>query len=400
MKFICGLVLSSTLWCALLSAEMAIEDRMLDLEAQLAILKGELEATNSVALQERPNAFNPVISAVADFVGQYGFGFKPSHHDDKKHDHGDHHHHDHDFKNGVLVREIEFEFRGDIDPYADALIALAVEPHGFDHVDIHLEEAFARLKLFGTATKLGRFRTAIGRIGRVHLHNIPQITYPLAMRAFLGNEGYSSQGFSFNTMWNPAEKTALSFFVEGTILNRLPMQEKGAEKMPQAIGHLWWHQELNPFHYLDVGGSALLGRKGKEGSGAFWLFGGDVHYSYVPAGYGQDPLFLLGNEFYAANPVSFGRWPLGNFTWSQVRLFDGTFAGVRYDIAPQEEDLISFQHGLGAYFTYYTSEFLRFRFGYEHVMPSIRSFDGDHRFMLSMLFVLGSHPVEPYFVNR
>jgi hypothetical protein len=177
------------------------------------------------------------------------------------------------------------------------------------------------------------------------------------------------------------------------------MQEKGAEKMPQAIGHLWWHQELNPFHYLDVGASGLLGRKGKEDSGAFFMLGGDVHYSYVPAGYGQNPIFLLGSEVYAANAGT-GRWPIGTFAWAQARVIGSSFVGVRYDLAPQEEELTKFQHGLGGYITHYTTEFLRFRLGYEHVMPTIASFSGDHRFMLSMLFVLGSHPVEPYFVNR
>ena len=393
------LLILSGLWCwsALASNSLTTEDRLLELDAQIATLKTDLAATHSLAVQERPSAFNPMISVVGDFIGQYGFGFNKTDHE-HDHAHGDHNH-GHEFHNGVLAREIEFEFRGEVDPYADAMVALAIAPHSLDHVDIHLEEAYARLKLFGLITKVGRFRTAIGRMGRIHLHNIPQITYPLAMRAFLGDEGYGSQGLSLNTAFTPSARTAVNVFVEGTTLNRLPMQGKGAEKMPQAIAHLWWHQELLPFHYLDIGASTLLGRKGKENSGAFWLLAGDVHYSYVPAGIGQNPQFLAGSEFFTANAGA-GRWPLGNFTWVQTRVFDSSFVGARYDIAPQENELTKFQHALGGYVTHYTTEFLRFRFGYEHVMPTIASFNGDHRFMLSMIFILGSHPVEPYFINR
>lgn len=374
---------------------MDLNDRIYDVEAQVSSLKADMATTKALAEQERPNAFNPSISVVGDFVGQYGYGVKKH-----EHSHDDGHGHAHGFNNGVMAREIEFEFRADVDPYADALIALALEAQSIDHIDIHLEEAYARLKPFGFMAKLGRFRTAVGRMSRIHLHNIPQITYPLAMQAFLGPEGFSSQGISLNYVFNPSSSSAITLFLEGVMLNKLPMQEKGAEKMPSAVGHLWWHQELAPFHYLDVGVSSLLGRKGKAGSGRFWLVGGDVHYSYLPTGYGQNPLFLLGSEVYSANATTSGRWPIGNFTWAQIRLIGSSFFGVRYDLAPQETNLQNFQHAMGGYLSYYTSEFLRFRAGYEHVMPTLSSFNGDHRFMLSMIFILGSHPVEPYFVNR
>lgn len=410
----------SLIWAALalagnLSAEdLALDARLMDLEAQVDILQTELRATKSLAEQERPSAFNPSISVIGDIIGQYGHGFaEPKDHDHAHdHAHGAHHHeghsHDHDFQNGVLVREVEFEFRGDIDPWADALVVLAVHQPKFNEFEIHLEEAYARLKQWpglnyaplGIQVRAGRFKTAIGRMNRIHMHNIPQITYPLAMRTFLGDEGFASQGLSLNATYPISQHSALTLFVEGVMGSRLPMQGKDAAQVPSGIAHAWWHQELAPAHFLDIGASSLLGRKGKAGSGLFWLMGGDVHYSYLPAGYGQNPVFLLGSEIYAANKVVKNSWPIGNFTWAQVRLMGSSFLGARYDLAPQEHALNKFQHALGAYIGFYTTEFLRFRFGYEHVMPSIKSFAGDHRYMLSMNFVLGSHPVEPYFVNR
>lgn len=377
-----------------------VDERLLDVEAQVATLKTDLDATKSLAEQERPSAFNPSISVIFDVLGQHGIHVpvKPK----KAHSH------DHGFSNGVNVRELEFEFRGGIDPWADALAVVAIEQHESNHFDVGIEEAYARLKKwpgldfapFGIEIRAGKFKTALGRMNRIHLHNIPQITYPLALRVFLGDEGYASQGLSLNSSWAFSSSSALSWSLEGVMGNKLPMQDKGAKDMPSAIAHAWWHQELTPAHFLDVGTSSLVGRNGEAGSGVFWLMGGDIHYSYLPTGYGQNPIFLAGSEIYAVNKNVNGRWPLGNFTWLQTKMIGSSFVGLRYDVAPQEEELNKFQHAIGAYVGLYTTEFMRFRVGYEHVMPDINSFAGDHRMMLSMNFILGSHPVEPYFANR
>lgn len=380
-------------------AEMPLEDRILDLEAQVEALKEESRSAKALAEQEKPSAFNPRISVIGDVLGQYGHNVE-----EKPASGNEHAHH---FQNGLMVRELEFEFRGEIDPWADALVAVAIEQHAFNHIDIHLEEAYARLKKlpgfdvapFGMTLRAGKFKTAIGRMNRIHLHNAPQITYPLAMKVFLGDEGFASQGLSLNSTVAINSTSALTWTLEGVTGSKLPMQREKANKIPMGIAHLWWHQELNSTNYLDFGFSSLIGRKGKEDSGVFSLLGGDVHYSYLPHGYGQNPVFLAGSEIYAANALE-DKWPIGNFTWLQSKLWGSSFAGIRYDVAPNETKFDEYQHALGAYVGFYTTEFLRFRLGYEHVMPKLNSFDGDHRIMLSMNFILGSHPVEPYFANR
>lgn len=405
--WVAGLALASLV--VLADNNVSTQEKILDLESQLAIVKADAETAKALASQERASAFNPSISVVGDVMGQVGFNMGHHDHDHSKDDKAHDHEHGHEFHNGVMVRSVEFEFRGSVDPFADALVVVGLEPHGFHHVDVHLEEAFARLKKwpflgfapFGAEVKFGKFKTAFGRMNRIHLHNIPQITYPLAVKAFLGEEGYAAPGVSLNVGRNIGSSTALNLFLEGVFLSRLPLQEKGAEKMPTGIAHLWWHQALNESHNLDVGFSNLLGRKGKKGSGTFYMVGGDIHYSYVPGGAAQNPLFLLGNELFSANASESGkRWPIGNFTWAQVHLGHASFLGVRYDLAPKEEELLSMNHALSAYLSHYTTEFLRLRLGYEHVMPELNSFKGDHRVMLNMIFILGSHPAEPYFINR
>ena len=47
-----------------------------------------------------------------------------------------------------------------------------------------------------------------------------------------------------------------------------------------------------------------------------------------------------------------------------------------------------------------TSEFLRFRLGYEHTDSDIATLDGLDSFFLELAFVFGAHPIDPYWVNR
>jgi len=389
------------------------DERLLDLEAQVASLKNELNSVKDMAGQVRANIFNPSISVIGDLMGQYGFDPNAKKQGAQAHHHtpGDDHDHDHtgEFKNGVFVREIEIALSGAIDPWADAFLGVAVHQHGVGGGwNIHVEEAYARLKQWpglnyaplGIEIKAGLFKTAIGRMNRMHLHNVPQVTFPLALRTFLGDEGYSAPGLSLSTSFALAPKSALSIYLEGVMGAKVKMQKKGAKEAPNGIAHVWFHQELADGHYLDLGASALLGRRGAKNTGLFTLLGGDVHYSYTPSGFGQDPIFLFGGEIFAAHTKTNSPWALGGFTWAQTKLIGSSFFGLRWDVSPHDVHDLELQHALGAYVGYYTTEFLRFRLGYEHVMPKLNSFAGDHRFMLSMNFVLGTHPVEPYFVNR
>lgn len=379
------------------------DERLYDLEARVEILQNELAATKALAGQVHNNVFNPSISVVADILGQYRFNVGK--HDHNHQHHGPDHHHDHNHS-GLMVRELELEFSADIDPTAKARVMLGIATD-FDHVDLHVEEAYLQfnqlpvLSRLGVTTKIGQIKSSFGRVGRQHLHHIQQIDFPMAMKTFLGSEGYSAPGVSLHRSFSPTSKTAFNVFLEALFLKHVPMQSDGAEKIPNALAHVWWYQELAPYHNLDVGLTGLLGRAGKKGSGAFFMTGADLHYSYIPPGYGANPLFLFGSELYLSNKkTTGGRWPLGNFTWAQIRLWGASFFGARYDLAPHVPDYDHMQHAASIYLTYYSSEFLRYRLGYEHVMPKLNSFDGEHRVMLSLIFVMGSHPTEPYFVNR
>jgi hypothetical protein len=53
-----------------------------------------------------------------------------------------------------------------------------------------------------------------------------------------------------------------------------------------------------------------------------------------------------------------------------------------------------------AYASYYTTEFLRFRLGFEHRQSDFAEQNDINTILLEINFVFGSHPTEPYWVNR
>lgn len=377
-----------------LSEELPLEARVFDAEAQINLMQNDVNELKNLANQEKSNAFNPNISLSVDMLGQYGFLKKEEHVEENADEHDDDHVHEHGFKNGFLIREVELEFKADIDPFAYGLVSLAVEQEKTSKFVLHLEEAYAKFNWF----KLGRFKSSFGRNNQMHLHALPQINRPLALKNFLGDEGLFSQGFSISNNLPLANNHSLLFSLEGMILTKTPKQKKGAEKYPSNLARIWWHSNYDA-HYIDLGLSNFLGAKGKK-EGIFDLLGADFHYSLKPTYLGPEPLLLFGHEsFLAFLGKNSKEWQYGNFSWSQLRILANTFLGVRYDLSPLEEKT-SLSHALSLTLSYYTSEFLRFRLGIEHFMPKLDSFDGDYLCMFNVVFIMGSHPQDPYIVNR
>jgi len=129
------------------------------------------------------------------------------------------------------------------------------------------------------------------------------------------------------------------------------------------------------------------------------VYGLDANYKWKPFLQGDKHSFLLGGEFYLApkemsdKKIAYG---LGGFGFAQYQFNQWLYLGVRYDYRHAFNDV---GHAAGAFLTYYTTEFLRFRLGYE-VVADIGFSNPKNNVMLEVNFVFGSHPVEPYWVNR
>ena len=83
-----------------------------------------------------------------------------------------------------------------------------------------------------------------------------------------------------------------------------------------------------------------------------------------------------------------------------TKLDQNLYVGVRYDWLEELADASQETQTLGAFVTYYTTEFLRFRVGLEHNWSDLAELDGSDTGFVELNFIYGSHPAEPYWVNR
>jgi hypothetical protein len=145
-------------------------------------------------------SFNPNISVIGDFLGQYtsheNEGDRP---DDE-----------------FIFRELEIDFSGMLDPYARADVVVSVERHfeeedEHEHEDEHegprghthshgfavdLEEAYltALTLPYGLQARAGRMREPFGKVNQVHLHALPWVNYPLMIQNYFGDHGLIGDG--------------------------------------------------------------------------------------------------------------------------------------------------------------------------------------------------------------
>jgi hypothetical protein len=318
-----------------------------------------------------------------------------------------------------FLRTIELDFRAPVDPYAEAIAILAIEDEAGTGFAIDPEEAYGLIKRLpiletaplGLKLKVGKYRAPLGVNNRLHLHDVPWTTRPLIVSKFLGTE----HGDFFESGFNPVGMD-LDFFLPNPIpgstlemnLDVIRAGELGLSgglegRQPAFLGHLNFSADRKNEHLLILGASAYHER----GDNSTRLAGADLTYKWAPAERRQTRSFVAGGEIF------FGKYsyadtslteitnsPYGWYAYTQYQTSYWLYLGLRYDWLqePSDEHLIT--KSWSAYASYYTTEFLRFRLGFEHRQSDIAEQNDVNTLMLEINFVFGSHPTEPYWVNR
>ncbi len=321
-----------------------------------------------------------------------------------------------------FLRTAEVDFRAAADPYADAVAILAIEDEAGEGFAADLEEGYVIVKQIpvldkaplGLKLKLGRYRAPIGNVNRLHMHDLPWTTRPLAISRLLGSEN----GEFFEAGYNPVGVDAEFFLptiVKGVVQEvNLDVVDGGniaiadAETVrrhrPAYLGHYNLFFTVGDDHDISLGAS---GYYDEEKSHRAWLVGGDFLYKWKPAKAGEFKSFVLGGEVLYANRrfalddmTEVKAKPLAWFGFAQYQLSWHVYAGARYDYAEDIDDPSIATKVAAGYLSYYTSEFLRFRAGYEHRWSDNPADDGVDSVFAEINVVFGSHPTEPYWVNR
>src|SRR5262245_45942797 len=375
----------------------SLQQQLDDLSFRVETLEDELakeRASRSTAPQSA-SVFNPAITVFGNFLGR--LDDQPVFlEDDPTMERVD---------DRWNLREVEVDFRAAIDPWADGVVLAAFESDAPGESTTGIEEGYLTMKKLpfldaapgGLKLKLGRFRPEFGRFNYVHLHDLPQPTYPRALTTFLGDEGLIQDGISGQFFLpSPGESSSLEATIQLLNGGGLPLAEDVDARSAATLAHLKWFQDLSDTTNVELGVS------GYEVDTEHQLAGLDATYKWKPLTGGEWRSFLIGGEFFASflDDPALGDDPHSAYVWSQYQFDKNLYLGVRYDWAELLTDASQSTDVLGAYLTYYTTEFLRFRLALEHTESDDPVLDGLNSAALEVNMVFGSHPVEPYWVNR
>src|SRR4030095_15052403 len=135
------------------------------------------------------------------------------------------------------------------------------------------------------------------------------------------------------------------------------------------------------------------------------MFDLDFLYRWKPFRQGEWKSFLFAGEGMISDPVlspSTGKVerPKGISVFTQWQLDRRKYIGTRFDYTTTLSDPNQQRKSLMPYFTYYFSEFLRVRFDFEHRWSDITSENHRTTLWAELNWIFGSHPPEPFWVNR
>lgn len=350
-----------------------------------------LAAYYSVA--NRLNTFNPRITVFGDVIGRLSASSAELVEDGRNVD------------DRVSLAEAEIDLRADIDPYAKGVLILAFEEVGGGEYEAKVEEGYLTLETLplGFHAQIGRFRVPFGRVNRLHRHDLPQTTRPYPLVDVFGEEGLIENGaiLSWLAPLFPLELTAA--FMNGENERLLAGTDSDD---PSWLGRAEVFFQLGDQTFLSLGHSYLFGYNDAPApvdlpgrpSQETHLWGADALFKYQWNQF--QSLVVQGEVFSLRREVAGGReHAFGGYALVQVQPLQRWYLGLRYDWSNYDEGREDAeQWAIGGWVSFYTTEFLRFRIGYEH---RERTQDADlDTVYFQITFVFGSHPVEPFWFNR
>jgi hypothetical protein len=316
------------------------------------------------------------------------------------------------------LREVELDFRAAVSPKADAALVLAVgeEIHREEDGEIELhhhfevEEAFLDFHTLteDLALKFGKFRNAFGRNNLLHTHDLPQISRPLAVQAFLGHHGLATLGASLSWIVpNPWDR-----YVELTtdLVNadggeESPILGGPSADNPAVLGHLKLFEDVGETGSLELGASYMWGRTAAGSGSTGLLLGLDATYFWRdPERPDSRSLLAQGEFFWSDTDISraVNQRRKGGYAFLQYQPAQYWYTGLRFDYTefPDRAEDDS-DWGISPYVSWYLSEALRLRLEYQHRSVEFGGVrENEAALMLGVTFFIGAHPPHPYWVNR
>lgn len=316
-------------------------------------------------------------------------------------------------RNGFNLREAEFQFDADVDPYARLVLLLAT--HSSYEADagtveekwsIEPEEGFVESNaLSDTTLKIGKFKAAMGKHNTLHTHAYPFIDAPLANINLLGEEGLNDVGASaailLPTSWY-SEVLLQYFRGEG---------ENAQFNSPtpgDGVGLVHWKNllDLTEALTLEMGASYAEGANALIGNTK--LSGADLTFKWRPTSGGRYQSLTWATEYLSrvqSQALVADEKSSGMTSWFQYQFAERWAALYRYDNLTVENtfDPVNLPNDTwrrnSAGLVYRPSEFASYKLEFDQrtggtVSPTGETTENSVFFQAN--FTIGAHPAHAY----
>jgi hypothetical protein len=380
----------------------SLEKQLEEVQAQLLRLP-EPEAAPAAAPTSAPvspGILNPAISVAANFLGRADnqkvfLDNSPTRID-----------------NTFNLREAEIDMRVPVDPFADAVLITSLESESPGVFDTSIEEGYVNIRKLpfmpsplGLKFQVGRFRPSFGKFNTLHTHDLPQSTRSLLTEEFLGEEGFISQGVSTDfylpTPWS--ENESLNARLQVLTGGDVAISPESNHRMAY-LGNLRWFKTIAGTHNTELGWSSYW-HPGTSTTPIARMHSVDFMYRWKPFRQGEWKSYLFGGELMFSDPVESpstgeAQRPKGVSAFTQWQFDRRKYGGVRFDYTSTIADPALQRKSVTPYFSYYFSEFLRLRFNFERRWSEISTENHRNTFYTELNWIFGSHPPEPFWVNK
>lgn len=324
-------------------------------------------------------ALNPDISAIGDFISVAGHNpIQPS--------------------PSLEMHESELGFQAIIDPYARGDFFLSFGEQG-----VNLEEGYITFTALpaGFVARVGKMRSAFGKVNTMHNHVLPWIDRPLVTNRLVGGEdGISDAGVSIQRIL-PAPK---GIFLEATGqvfrgnsgTAESPLFKASSKSDVSAVAHLRTYKDITESTNLDIGLSYARGHNDLGSNFLTQLYGIDTTLRWKPLRRSIYHSFVGRGEFIWSqrHQLPSEQRAFGFYTSGDYQLGRRWFVGGRYDHSDRSEFANLTDQGASAVLTYWPSEFSQVRGQYRFTRYA-GNID-THELLMQVQFSLGAHGAHPF----
>ncbi len=327
---------------------------------------------------------NPDVSVIGDFLGAMG----PSNVPKELVDLG----------RGPLpmleMHESELGLQAIVDPYARADFFLS-----FGETGVNVEEGYITFTSLpgGFVAKVGKFRSAFGKVNTLHNHVLPWTDRPLVTENLVGGEdGIDDAGISVTRIL-PGPKWLL---LEGTAQvlrgDSGDVFKSSQRSDASVVGHLHGYHDLTESTNIDLGFSYARGHNDQGSTFLTNLYGIDATLHWTPLRRTIYHNFVGRAEFIWSrrDELPTQQRAFGFYTSGDYRLSRRWTVGSRYDRSGRARDASKTDDGFSALLTYWPSEFSQIRGQYRFTRYA-EGLDANE-LLFQFQFSLGAHGAHPF----